>query len=58
MSMQEKQEMMSQIINNITGILKDQASINRSQTEMNNELIKLIQEIQFRVQQLEEKEGK
>lgn len=52
--MTTKEELMSGIINNIGGILKDQASINRSQSEMNSEIISLVKDLQFRVEQIEE----
>jgi len=58
MSTETKETLMNQIINNIGNLLKDQASINRSQSEMNSELITIVKDLQFRVQQLEEQLNK
>ena len=54
MSTETKETLMNQMMNNISGILKNQSSINRSQSEMNSELITIVKDLQFRVQQLEE----
>lgn len=48
-----KDQLIGQIIDNISNILKDQASINRSQSEMNGEIYKIVQDLKFRVEQLE-----
>lgn len=53
MTTQTKEQLMSDIITNISNILRDQSSINNAQTEMNSELIKQFKDLKFRVEQIE-----
>lgn len=53
MTTQNKEQLMNDIITNISNILRDQSSINNAQTEMNSELIKQFKDLKFRVEQIE-----
>jgi len=54
MTTQIKEQLMSEIITNISNILKDQSSINNSQSEMNRQLIEQFKDLKFRVEQIED----
>lgn len=54
MTTQTKEQLMSDIITNISNILTDQSSINNAQSEMNEQLIKQFKDLKFRVEQIEE----
>lgn len=53
MTTQNKEQLMSDIITNISNILTDQSSINNAQSEMNAQLIKQFKDLKFRVEQIE-----
>lgn len=53
MTTQTKEQLMSDIITNISNILTDQSSINNAQSEMNEQLIKQFKDLKFRVEQIE-----
>lgn len=53
MTTQTKEQLMSDIITNIGNILKDQSSINNSQSEMNDRIIEELKSLKFRVTQIE-----
>lgn len=53
MTTQNKEQLMSDIITNISNILSDQSSINHAQSEMNDQLIKQLSDLKFRVEQIE-----
>lgn len=54
MTTQNKEQLISDIITNISNILTDQSSINNSQSEMNAQLIKQFKDLKFRVEQIED----
>ena len=54
MTTQTKEQLMSDIITNISNILTDQSSINNAQSEMNEQLIKQFKDLKFRVEQIED----
>lgn len=54
MTTQTRDELLNQIINNISNIMKDQSSINKSQSEMNSIIVEQLNDLKFRVEMLEE----
>jgi len=54
MTTQTRDELLNQIINNIGNIMKDQSSINKSQSEMNSIILEQLNDLKFRVEILEE----
>lgn len=53
MTTQAKEQLISDIITNINNILKDQSFINNAQSEMNSQIIKQLNDLKFRVEQIE-----
>lgn len=53
MTTQAKEQLISDIITNISNILKDQSFINNAQSEMNSQIIKQLNDLKFRVEQIE-----
>lgn len=48
-----KDQLVSDIITNISNILRDQSSINNAQSEMNDQLIKQLSDLTFRIEEIE-----